>query len=320
MRNVGSGKFVYEEVKEWAQYPDGWTTEDAPAVAVDSQDRVYALIRNKTGLLRFDRDGRFQTCWGEERFELPHGLFIAADDSVYVVDAWGHSVFKFTPDGEQLMLIETKDNPSDTGYVRSKKPVVRGGPPFNEPTGCVLSPEGELYVTDGYGNARVHKFTADDELLFSWGEPGGGPGQFNPPHGAFVDENGLLYVSDRMNQRVQIFNPGGEYVNEWDANYPNNMCGDAEGNRYVAEMGGVRLYGREPKFDKFPPRITVRDADGVVLSEWGEDDPTGAGQYFSPHGIAVDSRGDLYVSEVVTSYNFGAAPQGWGVIRKYVRR
>jgi len=320
VRKVGSGRFIYEEVKHWAQFPDGWKTEDAPAVAVDSQDRLYVLIRSKNGLLIFDRDGRFLKSWGEELFERPHGLFIGPDGSVYVVDDWGHSVFKFTPDGEQLMLIETKNNPADTGYVRAEKPAKRAGPPFNEPTGCALSAEGEIYVTDGYGNARVHKFTSGGELLFSWGEPGSAPGEFNTVHGVCIDEDGLVYISDRMNARVQIFTPQGEFVKEWsDARYPNNMCIDAERNRYVAEMGCVLLYGREPVLNKPPARITVRDASGQVLSEWGEDDPMGSGRYFVPHSIAVDSRGDLYVSEVTTSYNFGTAPKDWGVLRKYIR-
>jgi hypothetical protein len=94
---------------------------------------------------------------------------------------------------------------------------------------------------------------------------------------------------------------------------------DAEGNIYVAEVGCVFLYGTEPVYGEPPARITVRDSSGKVLSEWGEEDPFGAGLWYAPHGIAVDSRGDLYVSEVTTSYNFGKAPADWGVLRKYVR-
>ena len=319
MRKVGSGPFVYEEVNRWARFPDGWKTEDVPAVAVDSNDRLFALIRNKDGLLVFDRDGNVLDSWGEDLFVRPHGMWIGPDDSVYVVDGWGHSVYKFTPDGGLMMTIETKNHPADTGYVRGEKEVARAGPPFNEPTGCALSPEGDLYVSDGYGNARVHKFSPAGELLFSWGEPGCGPGQFDPPHGVWVDEHGLVYISDRVNRRVQIFDSQGEYVDEWDAHYPNNMCSDAEGHRYVVEMGGVLLYGMEPRFDKLRARITVRSSAGTVLSEWGEVDPNGSGQYFCPHGIAVDSLGDLYVSEVATSYNRGAAPDDWPVLRKYVR-
>ncbi len=320
MRQVGSGPFVYQEIRHWAQFPPGWSTEDGPAVAVDSQDRVYVLIRNRNGLLCFDRDGRFLRSWGEDLFERPHGLFIGPDDSIFVVDDWAHSVYRFTPDGQQLMCIETKDRPADTGYLRARHPVRRAAPPFNEPTGCALAPEGDLYVTDGYGNARVHKFTSEGELMLSWGEPGSAPGQFVTPHGVCVDGQGLVYVSDRMNCRVQIFDSQGRYRSEWsDAHYPNNVCMDAEGNRYVAEISGFFLYSRKPRMEELEARITVRNETGKILSQWGEEDPRGWGRYFAPHSIAVDSRGDLYVSEVTQSYSFGAAPRDWGVLRKYVR-
>jgi len=320
MRKVGTGRFVYEEVKHWGEFPDDWETEDAPAVAIDSQDRLYVLIRNRDGVLIFDREGRFVKSWGEGCFVRPHGLFIAPEGSVFVVDDQGHSVFKFTPDGEQLMLIETRDAPADTGYVRGEKPVERAQPPFNEPTDCALTSEGDLYVTDGYGNARVHRFSPSGELIHSWGEVGSGPGEFQLVHDVCVDEEGLVYISDRMNCRVQIFSPEGKYLREWsDARYPNSVCMDAEGNRYVAELGCVFLYGREPVLDRPPARITVRDTNGQILSEWGEDDPQGAGRYYAPHSIAVDSHGDLYVSEVTKSFNFGTAPDDWGVLRKYVR-
>lgn len=320
MRRVGSGRFVYEEVRHWGEFPDGWTAEDAAAVAVDSQDRVYVLTRHKDGLLVFDRDGHFLTSWAEGIFERPHGIHIGPDDAVYLVDDRGNTVYKFTTDGELLMTIETRDHPADTGYDGTLGSVVRSGPPFNNPTGVALSPDGDLYVSDGYGNARVHKFAPNGRLLFSWGDPGDDPGQFLTVHGIWVDKQGLVYVSDRMNARVQIFSPRGEFITMWDdVRYPCNMCMDAGGNVYVAEVGCVFLYGTEPILGKPPARITVRDSDGKVLSEWSEEDPCGTGLYFALHGIAVDSRGDLYVSEVTTSYNFGKAPADWGVLRKYVR-
>jgi len=321
MRQVGSGKFVYKEVRHWGEFPEDWTAEDAPAIAVDSKDRLYMLTRHKDGLLIFDRHGHFIQSWGENLFERPHGLHIGPDDSVYIADDWAHSVYKFTPDGKLLMTIETRDHPSDTGYVRGQvHEVLRAGPPFNNPTGVALSPQGDLYVSDGYGNARVHKFTSEGSLLLSWGEPGSGPGQFCTVHGVCVDKQGLVYVSDRLNTRMQIFSPEGKLVDIWDdVRYPDNMCIDAEGNIYIAEVGCVFLYGRKALLGKPPARITMRDSRGNILSEWGEDDPEGAGLYFAPHGIAVDSRGDLYVSEVTTSYNFGKAPPDWGVLRKYIR-
>ncbi len=139
-------------------------------------------------------------------------------------------------------------------------------------------------------------------------------------HGVFVDKAGLVYVSDRHNARVQIFNSDGKFLDQWrDVRWPDNICADAHGTLYIAELGTVFLEGPTPILDKPPARITVRDAGGTILSEWGEPDPTGAGRFFAPHGIAVDSRGDLYVGEVPLSYAAGAAPSDWPVLRKYVR-
>jgi sugar lactone lactonase YvrE len=166
----------------------------------------------------------------------------------------------------------------------------------------------------------VHKFASDGRLLFSWGEPGDGPGQFITPHGVCVDKRGLVYVADRMNARIQVFSPRGEFISQWrNVRRPNNMCLDAEGNVYVAELGCVFFGGPEPDLDKPPGRVTVRDLSGKILVEWGEKDPLGTGMYFCPHGIAIDSRGDLYVSEVPASYTRGLAPADWNVLRKYVR-
>jgi DNA-binding beta-propeller fold protein YncE len=321
---VGSGPFVYNVVERWGQLPNGWRMPEVPAVAVDSQDRVYAFCRGEHPVIVLDREGHFLTAWGEGLFKRPHGIFIGPDDAVYCVDDWGHAVRKFTPEGKPLLVIETADHPADTGYVWDHpETVFRSGPPFNHPTGVALSPEGDLYVTDGYGNARVHRFAPDGRLLFSWGEPGDGPGQFNTPHGVCVDKKGLVYIADRENQRIQIFSPQGEFITQWrDVRRPDNMCLDAEGNMYVAELGLVMQgdpENRKTVRDAPSGRITVRDLSGGILTTWGATDPQGADVYYAPHGIAIDSRDDLYVGEVPASYSQGAARADRSVLRKYVR-
>lgn len=322
MRQVGAGEFIYQEVRPWGQLPPGWTAEDAPAVAVDSHDRVYVITRHRDGVLVLDRDGNLLTSWTSGLFKRPHGICIGPDDAVHIVDDWAHSLHKFTADGRLLMTIETRDHPSDTGYVVGRHDSARrAGPPFNQPTAVALSPEGDLYVSDGYGNARVHRFSPDGRLLFSWGEPGDGPGQFGIPHGVWVDRDGRVYVSDRLNARIQVFSPHGEYISQWEGvHYPDCLCIDAEDNVYVAELGSIYLghLVQNLILGEMPARVTVRDLNGRVLAEWGEEDPFGTGRYFAPHGIAVDSRGDLYVSEAPASYALGEAPSDWGVIRKYI--
>ncbi len=319
---LGSGQFVYEEDVGWGEVPAGWEVVEVPGVAVDSQDRVYAFCRSEHPIIVFDQEGRFLRSWGEGLIKRAHDIIVGPDDAVYCVDDWGHAVHKFTTEGELLMTIETADCPADTGYDWDDHRIVeRAGPPFNYPTGIALTSEGDFYVSDGYGNARVHKYTAEGELLFSWGEPGDNAGQFVTPHNVCVDGEGTVYVADRQNRRMQLFNPEGEFIRQWDDIWwPCDMCIDADNNMYIAEVGGIFMgETKDPQLDNPPARITVRDLNGTILSEWGMEDALGNGRFFSPHNIAFDSRGDLYVGEVAVSYPGGAAPADWRVLRKYVR-
>src|SRR4029077_310489 len=127
-----------------------------------------------------------------------------------------HTVRRFTPEGTLLLTLGRSGQPSDNGIAGNDyRTIRRAGPPFHRPTNMALAEDGAIYVTDGYGNARVHKFAPNGRLLLSWGEPGGGPGQFNLPHGIAVDRDGRVYVADRENSRVQVFTPEGEYLTEW---------------------------------------------------------------------------------------------------------
>ena len=320
---VGAGDYVYELVERWGKLPTGWAYVDVVAVAVDSTDRVYVFNRGGHPVIIFARDGQYMGSWGEGVFRRPHGLHIGPDDAVYCVDDLGHAVRKFTADGKPLLSIEA-GQPADTGYVLGQaKSVVRSGPPFNRPTGLTLARDGEIYVTDGYGNARVHRFAPDGRLLSSWGDPGDGPGQFMIPHGICIDSEGLVYVGDRDNWRIQVFGQGGEFITQWrDVRRPNHMCLDEQENMYVTELGHVlqgspaekRIVADAPR-----ARVSVRDRSGRILAQWGASCPEAEGVFFAPHGIAVDSRGDIYVGEVSASYSGGLAPADRAVLHKYVR-
>ena len=165
-----TGKHAYKLVNEWAKLPEGWSYGDVCGLSIDSQDRVYVLNRGAHPVMVFDRDGNFLTSWGEGFFKRAHGSCIGPDNSVYCTDDVNHTVSKFTPEGDLLQVLGNIDEPSDTGYVlksglhESLATIERGGPPFNRPTGVALSPSGEIYVSDGYGNARVHKFSPDGTL------------------------------------------------------------------------------------------------------------------------------------------------------------
>src|SRR4029077_13600819 len=129
---------------------------------------VYVFSRGEHPLMVFDRDGTFLTSWDDKAFNRPHGITVGPDDAVYCTDDRDHTVRKFTPDGRLLLTLGTSGKPSDTGATSTDfRTIRRAGPPFHYPTNLALSPEGDLYVSDGYGNARVHKFSADGQLLFS---------------------------------------------------------------------------------------------------------------------------------------------------------
>ncbi len=302
----------YEVVAGWEKLPDGYTHLDVVGVAVDSRDRLFLLGRQQPRVLIYERDGTFVGSWGEGMFtERTHGLTIAPDDSVFIVDEGEQVVYKFTPDGELLLTIGNKGVASDTGYDgQSLESIVRGGPPFNRPTNVAVAPNGELYVSDGYGNARVHRFSATGELLGSWGEPGNGPGQFNLSHGVAVAPDGRVFVADRENDRIQIFAPDGAYLTEWrQVQRPTNVAFGADGRVYVSELW--RRAGETSMLhgliaDDRPGRACVLDLDGNVLARWGGPDRCAPGSFVAPHDICVDSHGDVYVGEV--AWTFGVKP------------
>lgn len=304
-RRVREAGYVPDD--RWAQLPSGWTWTEVTAVAVDSQDRVFVFNRGEHPVIVFDRDGKFLLSWGEGVFARPHGITIGPDDAVYCTDDLDHTVRKFTPDGRLLMKLGTSGRPSDTGATSIDFRTIRyAGPPFYFPTNVALGPGGEIYVSDGYGNARVHKFSPEGTLLRSWGSPGAGPGEFRVPHGIAVDRDGTVIVADRENSRLQFFTSNGEYLREWtNIARPCQVALDDRGGIYVAELGyraGMWPGTSPPTPDATGGRVCVYDRDGQLRKWWGGGEtPTARGDFFAPHDIRLDSRGDLYVSEVVMS-------------------
>ncbi len=183
----GEGNYKYELVDGWGKYPEGWEYMDVTGICIDGQDRVYVLNRGAHPIMVFDRNGTLITSWGEDFFGRAHGSCAGPDGSIYCTDDINHTVSKFTPEGNLLMMLGEKGVFSDSGYIKkadlfeSLATIQRGAPPFNRPTGVSLSSSGDLFISDGYGNARVHRFSPDGDLLLSWGEPGSGPGQFVLP-------------------------------------------------------------------------------------------------------------------------------------------
>ena len=276
MTTVGSGSYRYEVIENWATLPTGWTFGGVSAVATDSQDRVYAFQRKDPPILVFDKNGTFLGSWGSSAFADPHGINIV-DDVIYVTDRNDHVALKFTLDGKPLMVLGTRGQASDTGATKDIELPPRSAGPFNKPTEMMVAPSGDLYVSDGYRNSRVHRFSSQGALLDSWGKPGKEePGEFHLPHSLWVDRQSQVYVCDRENSRIQVFTAAGRFLSQWrDIHKPTDIYFDAQEIAYVSEQR---------------PSISVMEKSGKVLARF----ETAA----SGHGLWVDSAGDIYLASV----------------------
>lgn len=272
-------EYVYDP--SWGKLPEGWAQWGfVPAVVVDSEDRVYVLHRAPHPVAVYSRTGELLSIWAAEgdQFEKgAHGLHLrqeADGEYLYFTDVARHCVVKCDLKGRELWTLGT---PGQVG----------AGVPFNRPTDIAFTPEGDFYVSDGYGNSLVHHYDADRKLIKSWGEPGTGPGQFNLVHDVWFDLRGgkrRLWVCDRTNHRIQLFTPEGEFIEEKPGfRRPNGVWVDPQGFMYVAELDA---------------RVTIMDEhDQVVGTIGGESDPAPGG-LLKPHAVWGDSHGDLYIAEV----------------------
>jgi sugar lactone lactonase YvrE len=290
---LGEGDYRYEvSGANWGNLPEGWYYKEATSVAINSSGQVYVFNRGSHQMLILDRDGNVDSWWSDASFGVPHGVTIGPDDSIFCVDVGDSTVRKFTGDGKLLMTLGTPHQPAGK----------MSGQPFCVPTHVAIDTRtAEFYVADGYSNARVHKYDPNGNYLFSWGESGTGDGQFNIVHNIDTDSNGWVYIADRENQRVQIFSPEGKYEAQW-----NNLSRvaalhiDSSGDEEVVYLGEYFCgIGSNDTGTDLGPRVTIMSLDGKVLGRAGRQsygDETG--RFYSPHGLAVDANGDVYVAEV----------------------
>jgi len=305
---LGSGAYTYTE-HPWPTLPEGWSFFEVADVAVGPEDRVYVFSRGEHPMMVFEADGTFVTSWGEGVFTRPHGVTLGPDGNLYCADDDGHCIHVCTLAGEVLSTIGTPA-PAHSGL------------PFNRPTKVAFDPEtGEMYVSDGYGNARVHKYTPEGKLLFSWGEYGTDPGQFNLVHSLATDGASRVYVADRENHRVQVFDAEGTFLEQWVNMY--RPCGlHIDGDQvYVGQLPTHLAVNAD--YPNIGACISVHDLSGQRLAKLGDVRPGEApGQFVAPHGLAVDSKGDLYVGEVSWSA-YGRLldePRTARCMRKLIRR
>lgn len=273
----------------WAKLPHPMTFKEATSVTVDSQDNVYVFNRGNWPVMVFDSNGNFQSDWGAGEFIRPHGIYADAEDNLYLADDLAHMVEKRTKEGKLLFRLGEKGKAAE----------FQQGDPFNRPTDIAIQPEsGDIFITDGYGNSRVHRYDKDGKHILSWGEPGSRPGQFSLPHNICMLGNDQVIVCDRENFRLQIFTLDGEFVQEVHAHRPISIVagkGD-DTSIYVAEAGpppvqaGVKRLGCD---------VVVFDRDFNEVNRFGNELPgEGVDQFMSPHGMSIDSEGSIYVAEV----------------------
>ena len=333
---AGTRKFDYQVVEGWEQLPAGFVHQDVVGVGVDSRDRVYLLTRGDPRVIVYEADGSFVMSFAEGTFTgRTHGIRIGPDDSVYCVDDRDHTVRKFSPNGELMMTIGTPGVASDTGYDASLTDadlwtrlgtITHGGAPFNRPTNVAIAPNGDLYVSDGYANARVHRFTADGQLIQSWGEPGTGPGEFYLPHDVWVTPDERVLVADRENDRIQIFTLDGQYLTEWTHLFrPTGIFQYKDGRLFVSELSrreGMPSFRLGVQKETRAGSVAILEPDGTLIHRFGGPDMAAPGNFYAPHCICVDSNGDVYVGEVTHTdwVSKGLAPEGAHMFQKFARK
>jgi len=268
---------AYQLVDNWAQLPQGTKWGVMTAVDVDAKGNIYAFQRSEPGekegalsskVLVFDSQGKFLKSWGQNLFSSAHGLRVSRDGFIWITDRAGDQVFKFTPDGELLMTLGKKGIAGDNNSQDA----------LNGPSDVVIAKNGDIFVSDGEStNTRVVKFSKDGKFIKCWGTKGSGPGEMNIPHNIAMDSKGLLYVADRSNKRVQVFDQDGKYVNQMSQfGTPSAVYITKDDTLYVVDGAPEN-------------QLTVSTLDGKVLER--VDGLNGA------HWMAVDSAGAIFVAE-----------------------
>ncbi|MCE9520197.1 MAG: peptidyl-alpha-hydroxyglycine alpha-amidating lyase family protein [Verrucomicrobia bacterium] len=292
----------YQVVHGWPKVPEGFVLGQVSGVDLDSHGNVFVfrraehlwlgdraateLIKSPTVLLFDAKSGALLAQWGENFFLCPHGLTIDAEDNLWLTDVELHQVFKFTHDGKLLMTLgEHAKAGTDSKH-------------FNKPTDVAVAPDGTFYVSDGYGNSRIMKFSKEGKFIAQWGTRGDGAGEFHTPHGLAMENDGKIYVADRGNARIQIFDGDGKHLGTWkdkSIGRPWAICAATDGFFYIVDGGDQPGHPIASVPDR--ARILKVDATGSVVASFGSFGNYD-GQFFWPHDIAVGRDGSVYVVDI----------------------
>ena len=282
----------YVAVPDPLPLPAG-TTMGAPAsVAFDAKGHLWVLTRGPQPLFEFDANGAFVRAFGEGLFTRTHGLRFDADGNIWVSDVGAHIVVKMNPAGQTLLTLGVKGEPGVWDEAA-------GSRRLNQPNDVAFGRGGEVFVVQGHtpgadGDPRVLKFDRTGRFIKSWGGKGKTPGKFEVAHGIAIDAKGLLWVTDRENQRIQIFDADGGFVRE--IKYAGLPCALDIGSQYIYMVNG------------FAGQVLRLDLNGTVLAATGKPGK-GAGEFGEAHFITVSPKGDLFVADSVN-----------GTLQRFVRK
>jgi sugar lactone lactonase YvrE len=278
---------------DWPDRPDHLGPRgDVPGVAVDAEDRIWCLERGEVPVQVYTAEGRLLRSWGRGEFGGPHSIRFDPGGNVWITDFVNHVAKKFTPEGQLLLTLGT---PGQAGEDQSH---------FDRPTDTAITPDGDIFVTDGYGNRRVVHFDRHGQFVKAWGSYGGGPGQFTLPHQIVVDSRGVLYVGDRNSGRIQLFDQQGQLLEQW-----TNLI--MPWGLWISAKDELWVCGSSPQWwrkdGQYPPpkdQIFLRfSTDGRVQQLWtvplGVDGQEQPGQCNWLHCVALDSQGNLYAGDIV---------------------
>ena len=289
----------YRTTRDWGELPAGvkWAAvtavEPAPDGTIYVVHRCFANScagRSEAPILKYDASGKLLKSWGSGMFVFPHGATVDRAGNLWLTDARGengkgHQVFKFSPDGRVLMTL-------------GKAGVSGSGPDlFDQPTDVVLSPAGDIFVTDSHRNGknnRIVRFTADGKFVKEWGKKGSGPGELSEPHTIAIDSRGRLLVGDRENNRIQIFEQDGRYITEWrQFGRPSGIAIGKDDTIYVADSESGPDTGAH-ELPGIRKGIRIGSAkDGRVTAFIEDMEPT-APDHSGAEGVGVDAQGNVY--------------------------
>jgi len=287
----------YELVKDWLQIPKG-TLKQVTGIAIDNNQNIFLFVR--TGrvwtdvfpdslisintVFLFDKEtGKIMNSWGADLFIMPHGLTVDKNNNVWVTDVGLQQVFKFTHDGQLLLKLGVPKTPGNDSLH------------FDLPTDVAVANDGSFFVSDGYGNSRVIKFSKEGKYLFEWGKKGNSPGEFNIPHGIDLDAKGNIYVADRENNRIQKFTAEGIFLKEWKNDRAMQLY-YLMIDKKTSNLLATEFFSDTDKVNKGAD-ILLFDSTLNLLNRFGRIDVTNNinGKY---HDMAIDNNGNIYACDI----------------------